>query len=138
MAADKQAPAVNRLFFAGVLSGGVCAAVFNPWDRALYLSVLHERAFCRLANWRNPFQGIYQSFLQRTLSSGLYFPLIDLSIPLCEKNIGKTKPGLVNFIAGNMAGKHPPKFSFMLSCLDDITISKQRTRFYRCCEWAVF
>ena len=42
------------------MSGTTQAAVFNPWDRALYLAVLHKRPFCRWANFDKPFQGFGQ------------------------------------------------------------------------------
>jgi hypothetical protein len=31
--------------------------VFNPWDRALKLSVKHERPFLRMENLKNPMAG---------------------------------------------------------------------------------
>lgn len=63
----------------GVVSGVLQSTVFNAYDRAMYHSVVHKRPFLNIANWRgNPFTGSSPSFLQRSLYSGLYFPLEDM------------------------------------------------------------
>eukprot|EP01084_Bolivina_argentea_P312157 540415_1 len=63
----------------GLMSGfGIGLAVtvtLNPWDKALYLSILHNRAFLDIRNFYDPFQGVGQSMFQRAISRGLYFPL---------------------------------------------------------------
>ena len=98
------------------------AGLFNPWDRALYLSVKHSRPFLSGENFQRPYQGFWQvrppthtthdvyqliffpstppimsgtysnrprlpphlplqqAILQRTLFTGLYFPLDDVFI----------------------------------------------------------
>lgn len=89
-------------FAAGFLSGIIVAGAFNPWDRALYLSVIHERAFLDRANFKNPYKGFYQALFHRTLSSGLYFPLFDLFEPVYSKHVDSSL--LVHFLAGNTAG----------------------------------
>eukprot|EP00658_Telonema_sp_P-2_P048286 TRINITY_DN36733_c0_g1_i1.p1 TRINITY_DN36733_c0_g1~~TRINITY_DN36733_c0_g1_i1.p1 ORF type:complete len:405 (+),score=56.81 TRINITY_DN36733_c0_g1_i1:71-1216(+) len=61
----------------GVVSGCVVTCLLNPWDRALFLSVAHRRPFLNRANFERPYQGIWQTFFQRSLSSGLYFALED-------------------------------------------------------------
>ena len=63
----------------GLASGLGQSALFNAYDRALYHSIVNRRPFLDPANWRgNPFAGISPSFLQRSVSAGLYFPLEDL------------------------------------------------------------
>mmetsp|Transcript_124036 Transcript_124036/g.358710 ORF Transcript_124036/g.358710 Transcript_124036/m.358710 type:complete len:282 (-) Transcript_124036:71-916(-) len=59
----------------GIVSGLVMTGALNPWDRALYLSVVHRTSFFDRSNWQHPFRGILQTVGQRGLSSGLYFPL---------------------------------------------------------------
>lgn len=54
------------------------AGLFNPWDRALYLSIKEERAFLNRANFVNPFAGVSQTIFQRSISAGLYFPLEEI------------------------------------------------------------
>ena len=70
------------MFCAGLVSGVLVAGLFNPWDRALYLSVVHERRFLHRSNFVQPYKGFYQALFFRTLSSGLYFPLFDTFTPL--------------------------------------------------------
>lgn len=95
----------EKHFLAGLFSGVIQAGVFNPWDRALYLSVKDKRRFLSKANWQQPFTGLSQSLLTRTLSGGLYFPLYDffndhytIYLPLANDSI------LLSFLAGNSAG----------------------------------
>lgn len=59
--------------YSGVLTGAICAGFFNPWDRGLYLSVKHQRPFLTAANFRQPFQGVYQAIFQRSLAWGSYY-----------------------------------------------------------------
>ena len=65
----------SRRVACGLTAGGIQAALFNPWDRALYLSVIHKRKFLCAANFASPYQGFGQSMVLRMVSSGLYFPL---------------------------------------------------------------
>ena len=58
--------------------GFLQAGLFNPWDRALYLSIKEERPFLSKANFVNPFAGVSQTILQRSISAGLYFPLEEI------------------------------------------------------------
>lgn len=96
---------VNAVLLAGLTSGVVIAGLFNPWDRALYLSVLHQRPFLRACNWRSPYTGFLQSLLGRTLSGGLYFPLYDLCLRPCQTITGlRSDSALLAFLAGNTAG----------------------------------
>ena len=71
---------------AGVVSGCVVTCALNPWDRALFLSVLHRRPFLSAKNWSRPYQGVGQTLIQRALSSGLYFPLEDRMTVVFEDN----------------------------------------------------
>lgn len=99
---------------AGVFSGVAVAGIFNPWDRALYLSVVHERPFFALENWKAPYTGFYQVLVHRTLTSGLYFPLFDIFREPSETIVNAAHlthayaPNLhglaVSFLVGNLAG----------------------------------
>jgi hypothetical protein len=62
-------------FSCGLASGLIQAVVFNPWDRALYLSVKESRPFRSRQNFLHPFSGLLQTIFQRAISAGLYFPL---------------------------------------------------------------
>lgn len=59
----------------GLVAGMLQAALFSPYDRALYLSMANRTPFLSVENFRNPFVGLWQSIGGRALSGGLYFPL---------------------------------------------------------------
>mmetsp|Transcript_43413 Transcript_43413/g.114804 ORF Transcript_43413/g.114804 Transcript_43413/m.114804 type:complete len:282 (-) Transcript_43413:12-857(-) len=68
---DRPLPSIGAGFAAGLAT----TALLNPWDRALYLSIVHRRSFFAKDNWRSPYRGLLQTLVQRSVSSGLYFPL---------------------------------------------------------------
>lgn len=103
----------SHMLLAGLASGVSVAGLFNPWDRALYLSVLHSRPFLRRANFSHPYQGFWQVCVHRTLTGGLYFPLFDAAQPMVReiitKGVGKStseaeQSALLHFACGNFAG----------------------------------
>lgn len=85
----------------GLFAGVAQAGVFNPYDRALYLSVKHERRFLSLKNWSAPYTGFYQSLGQRAIAGGLYFPLehFFLRCMSVEESVPRR-----NLLAGTAAG----------------------------------
>jgi hypothetical protein len=92
-----------KLVYCGLVSGVLQAGVFSPWDRALYLALIHDRSFLDINNFRNPWAGVLTNLVQRTLSGGLYFPLEDIFRGL----LGDVLPedsSAVKFIAGMLAG----------------------------------
>lgn len=102
-----------QLLNCGLTSGLLQAGVFNPWDRALYLSVKHERAFLHMDNFRNPMTGVFQTLFQRAISTGLYFPLEDIFAHHVQKLKEKSNArplsimnsdAMLTFIAGTFAG----------------------------------
>lgn len=52
----------------GLICGLFQAGLFNPWDRALYLSVRDRRHFLHPTNFKNPFHGFWQAIVHRTIS----------------------------------------------------------------------
>jgi hypothetical protein len=96
---DAKAERKNASLCYGLAAGAVVAVLFNPYDRALYLSVMHRRQFSMRANWASPYQGFLQTFLHRALSGGIYYPLehhLEHAVPV-EGAIG-------HFAAGSLAG----------------------------------
>ena len=80
----------------GLLAGIAQAGVFNPYDRALYLSVKDNRSFLHVLNWKNPYIGFSQSLGGRALSGGLYFPVEHFMLRTCENHL------LAGFAAGTV------------------------------------
>jgi hypothetical protein len=69
-------------FICGIGAGVIQAGIFNPYDRALYLSVKEHRAFLHIENWKSPYSGFFQSIGSRAVSGGIYFPLEHLFLRL--------------------------------------------------------
>jgi Mitochondrial carrier protein len=59
----------------GLAAGVIQAALFSPYDRALYLSMANQTPFLTMQNFHNPFVGLSQSIGGRALSGALFFPL---------------------------------------------------------------
>ena len=66
------APKVNYIsFLSGLFAGVAQAGLFNPFDRALYLSVKNNVKFLSKENFVNPYSGFFQSVGHRAASGGL-------------------------------------------------------------------
>ncbi|EWM23565.1 hypothetical protein Naga_101424g1 [Nannochloropsis gaditana] len=59
-ASARHASALVLKFNCGLIGGVTQAGLFNPWDRALYLSVKYSRPFLSVANFQRPYQGFWQ------------------------------------------------------------------------------
>jgi hypothetical protein len=105
---NKQKLSVQRttnLFNCGLASGLIQAFVFNPWDRALYLSTIMERPFLHRENFREPMNGVTQTVVQRAISAGLYFPLEEIFSDLLKStDYYSTRKVAGNVLAGTLAG----------------------------------
>ena len=86
---------------AGLLSGLTQSLLFNPWDRALYLSVKEDRRFLHPRNFRNPWRGASQSLGHRALSSGMYWPLVDWLLPHARSAVGRTTAAATTTTSSN-------------------------------------
>ena len=101
-------PRVNMVSFLSGLAAGVAqAGLFNPFDRALYLSVKNQIPFLSKQNFQSPYQGFFQSVGHRALSGGLYYPLeqffVSVLPPEAALDTGSSG-ALYNFAAGTAAG----------------------------------
>ncbi|KAL8453326.1 hypothetical protein Emag_001917 [Eimeria magna] len=112
--------ALEKDFSCAIITGFTTATVFNPWDKALYLSVKDRRPFLDPLNWKQPFSGLMQAISSRTLNTGLYFLLESFFHDLVERHRepsscvtpherseshSSQKPRTISlFIAGNLAG----------------------------------
>ena len=106
-----------RSVLCGLAAGVISAGVFNPFDRALYLSVTNRTPFLTKQNFQNPYLGFMQSVGHRALSGGLYFPLeqffMTVLVPAQQSTVIEKKlkrqshnstGALLNFLAGTAAG----------------------------------
>lgn len=82
-------------FYAGFATGVINTVVFQPMDRALYRHVVDHRPFLHKANWLHPYQGVTNAVVNRTISYGFYYPIVDFHRE-CSKKIFGNKNQLVN------------------------------------------
>jgi hypothetical protein len=97
-----QKPVDYSSLLCGLAAGVAQSAVFNPYDRALYLSVKYHRPFLNRSNWKSPYTGFVQSLGGRALAGGLYFPMEHFCLRLI--NAEETQHPALNFVAGTLAG----------------------------------
>jgi hypothetical protein len=93
-------PSEDASFVCGLTSGGASAVIFNPYDRALFLSLRDRRPFLSWDNFKRPYQGFAQGIVGRVVSTGLYFPLEHSFRKHLQMQPGPT----ANFVAGALAG----------------------------------
>lgn len=98
------APLERSSLLCGLLAGVAQAGVFNPYDRALYLSVKEHRRFLSFQNWQSPYTGFFQSIGGRALSGGLYFPLEHFFLRCFADQAEENSIARYNFVAGTAAG----------------------------------
>ena len=60
-------------FLSGAIAGTICASIFHPWDRAMFLSVKHNRSFFDKSNFKNIFHGLDQTIIHRGFFGSGYF-----------------------------------------------------------------
>lgn len=95
----------SKPFCVGMVVGVSLAGALNPYDQALYLSILHKRPFLLKENWLHPWEGFRQAVVVRTLSGGLFFPLFDvwhgMVAPVVSREHGSS---LGHIAAGQLTG----------------------------------
>ncbi|KAL3940011.1 MAG: hypothetical protein SGBAC_005363 [Bacillariaceae sp.] len=107
----QSAPRVSYVsVVSGLIAGMTSAGLFNPVDRALYLSVKNEIPFLSKANFISPYSGFLQSVGHRAVSGGLYYPLEQFFLaqmspsPIVLLTSGAGNTAFNNLLAGTAAG----------------------------------
>lgn len=102
---------LNVNIISGLFTGMFSSGLFNPWDRALYLSVKENRPFLSIENFKSPYQGFSQALVQRAISGSIYYilqaELKSHMYPYLRNNIGVGEPTAqfcVGLLAGSMSG----------------------------------
>jgi len=99
--------ALSANIISGFIAGIVCSGLFNPWDRALYLSVKYNRSFLLKENFISPYQGFSQAIIQRAFLGSIYYilqgELKQNLYPYLHDNLGFSKP-VAQFCIGLSAG----------------------------------
>eukprot|EP00038_Savillea_parva_P014343 m.10808 g.10808 ORF g.10808 m.10808 type:complete len:481 (-) comp2780_c0_seq1:144-1586(-) len=118
---EKEEQETSTAMLCGLASGIIQAGLFNPIDRALFLTVHHRRPFLTWANFASPYQGFLQSVWVRAISGGLYYPLEDVFVQRLER-FDSSSPA-IPYVAGSLAGV------FSSGILNPLQAVKYRTWF---------
>lgn len=62
---------------AGLLTGCVSTAIFNPMDQALFLMIKEQKSFFNPSLWKNPYSGVSRALYGRIISYGVNLTLFD-------------------------------------------------------------
>ncbi|AWN75646.1 hypothetical protein LEAN103870_16565 [Legionella anisa] len=91
----------------GLIAGVSNSGLFNPWDRALYLSVKYNRPFLSVQNFKSPYQGFSQALVQRAFLGSIYYiaqgELKSYLFPYLHHNLGFSET-VAQFYVGMAAG----------------------------------
>lgn len=63
--------------FSGITTGIISAIIFNPIDKAIYVSTTKNISIFNKQVWFNCFNGTINTVLTRLITSGLYFSFLD-------------------------------------------------------------
>lgn len=114
----------------GICTGVTIAALFHPWDRASFLAVTNNRPFIYdglknrfvAENFTQPYHGVTQSIIYRTIANGLYFvaqrQLSDSLYPYLHNQMGLHEwqaQFIVGLSAGSISGIGTNSFSAIRS-----------------------
>lgn len=116
----------------GLIVGVATSGIFNPWDRALYLSVKYNRPFLTAANFKSPYQGFSQALVQRTFLGGIYYvaqgQLNTYLFPFLHNQLGFSQT-LSQFYVGMAAGSIGGALTNSISAIKYHTWGKEGASF---------
>ena len=116
-------------FFAGLVTGTFSAGAFNPWDRALYLSVKHRTPFLKELFSGNPYHGFSQAVVQRIFSGMVYFAAASQIRTMAEDAKLFKSENSLNFFVGTTAGAFNGFILNQMSVVKYYTWGKEDRRF---------
>jgi hypothetical protein len=79
-------PMTNIEFTSGLGAGFLSAIIFNPIDKAIYLSTTKDLKITNSNLWKGLYKGSSLSILTRIITSGLYFSYIDYYSSVLNSN----------------------------------------------------
>lgn len=77
----------NIEFTSGLGAGFISAIIFNPIDKAIYLSTTKDLKITNSNVWKGLYKGSSLSILTRIITSGLYFSYIDYYSSILNSNL---------------------------------------------------
>lgn len=94
---------IQKKNIAGLSTGIISTILFNPIDKALYLSMTESKHFFDKSIWKNPYKSALFGAGNRCISYGLYFPLIEYYNSMTKGNslatgllVGTTSAAMTN------------------------------------------
>jgi hypothetical protein len=64
-------------FVSGITTGVISAILFNPIDKAIYVSTTKNLSFLNKEVWSKCYKGTFNTIATRLITSGLYFTFLD-------------------------------------------------------------
>lgn len=77
---------MNTEIISGVLTGILSSIIFNPIDKAIYLSTTKNISILNKSVWVKPYKGSVNTISTRIINSGLYFSYLDYYSKITNKN----------------------------------------------------
>lgn len=77
---------MNVDVISGVSTGIISAILFNPLDKAIYISTTKNISILDRHAWHNMYSGISYTIASKLITSGLYFAYIDYYSKQCNNN----------------------------------------------------
>lgn len=91
---------IIKKFISGIIGGIANVVLFNPFDRALYLSTGKSSHPFKKQYFQNPFQGVSNAMFQRIISYGFYEPINDILYQHISNNkISDKYSGILSSVA---------------------------------------
>ena len=106
----KKRPIIDKSavdFVSGLVAGTFSAAVFHPFDGALYLSIKEERPYFLRINFLQPYHGLAQTLVQRAVIGSSYYIVQAKMSAYITSNLpvnDLTQRGLIGLSAGASYG----------------------------------
>lgn len=77
---------MNTEIISGVFTGILSSIIFNPIDKAIYISTTKNITILDKSIWVKPYKGSFNTISTRIINSGLYFSYLDYYSKITNKN----------------------------------------------------
>jgi len=77
---------MNTEIISGILTGFISTIIFNPIDKAIYISTTKNLGILDKSIWTSPYKGSLNTLSTRIINSGLYFSYLDYYSKITNNN----------------------------------------------------
>lgn len=94
----------TRSNIAGSITGIIQTFIFNPLDKAMYLTVLKKGSLFEKYKWINPYHGVHNAMFGKMVSYGYFFTLNDNVTKFVDNNMTGFAVFAKPFVTGIVVG----------------------------------